>query len=362
MNQLWLRLRSWLFVPLDPILYALLRIFCGVSASAKFVGINSPLPKLIQGKFDVGFPIHRYSAGNFAPGILPGDWLPAPTYAQFTAAETVAMVLGVVVALGLLSRLSSLALGLLCWWMLIVDPAGFKHNLWALSCCCILMATARCGDRLSLDAWLRARLGRPARGLTHTFSLRLLQVQMAVIYFFSVAVKLGDGWSTGHLLASGIPNGVKRLHALDLEWLIPLLSWRPLYIGLAWVTVGIEAFLIVGFFSRRWRPWAFFLGVCLHTGIDIGLDVGSYSLTMFTLYIAFIEPLPRQTKVTAPPSWARLLRALDWLCRLDVHVGSTVVVERDGVVEHSALPALLRVPLAFPFAFVVDRVRRIRRR
>lgn len=370
------RLHAWLFAQIDPTRYALLRIFVGISAAAKFIGINSPLPKLIQGNLDVDFPVHRYSTANFPPAVFVGDWLPAPTHAVYWAVETSCMVLGATMAIGLLSRLSSLALAACCWWLLLVDPAGFKHNLFALACFSLLLSMAPVGDRLSLDAWLRQKLRRAPRAHASAFALRLVEVQLAVIYLFSTAVKLSDGWWTGHLLAAGIPNGVKRLHELGLDWAAPLLAFRPAYAVCAWFVVGVEAFLVFGFFSRRLRPWAFFLGVLLHTGIDIGLDVGSYSLTMFAVYVAFIGDRPRRWRVTAPPRRARLWRALDWLCRLDITVaapGSGITVTAPDEGENAAdradvvdapgmgpeIQVWLRLPLTFPVAFFVVVVNRV---
>ena len=115
---LWQRLHAWLFATVDPTRYALLRIFVGISAVAKFIGINSPLPKLIEGNFDVGFPVHRYTTANFPPAVIVGDWFSAPSFAVYRDVETLCLVLGATMALGLLSRMSSLALGACCWWLL----------------------------------------------------------------------------------------------------------------------------------------------------------------------------------------------------------------------------------------------------
>lgn len=357
-------LSRWLLAPTDAFLYGLLRLFFGLSGFCKFTGITSPVPRLVQGGFQLGLPLHRYGESNFAPGVLSYDGFPSPTYAQYCAVESVAVVVAVFVAAGVFSRVSTFVFAACCWFLLLVDPAGFKHNLFALACFGLLIAASPCGDRCSVDAVVRRRLSlRPPPPRT-AFWLRLVQTQVVVIYVFSVAVKLSDGWSTGHLLFHGVPKSVERLHARGLDWLVPFVEFRPLYAVASWITVAVEAFLIVGFAVPRLRWWALFVGVWLHTAIDLGVDVGSYSLTMFAIYLCFIDPRPAQTKVRAAPRTARWLRACDWLRRLDVVVDPDVV---GFVVDGgSAKDVWWRLPLTFPFAFAVDQGRavweRLRRR
>ena len=356
--------RTWLFAPIDGAIFGLLRLFFGLSAVCKFTGMTSPLPRLVKGGFELGLPLHRYTSNHFTPGVLGNDvGLLPPTLQTYRDVETAALVVAVFVVLGLGSRVSTLVFSACCWWLLLVDPAGFKHNLFALAVFGVLIAVSPCGDRFSVDAWLLRRLRGPrVARLQCVFWLRLVQVQIAIIYLFSTAVKLNEGWATGHLLGGGRDKTAARAVDAGLELLVPLITWRPFYALASWVTVAVEAFLIVGFFPRRTRAWALFLGVCLHTGIDLGVDVGSYSLTMFAVYVAFLSPAARQHRLDAPAAIAWSVRALDWFCRFDVVTGPTLRYDqhetRPGEVRRQVL---LRLPLTFPFAFAVDRLDRARR-
>ncbi len=355
-------LDRWLFAGIDPTVYGLLRLFFGISAVCKFIGLFSPVPRLVLGGFRMGLPLHRYQPANFAPALLTGDLLPTLTFSQYSAVEVVGFVASILVTIGLGSRLASLTLATACWWLLLVDPAGFKHNLFALACFGVLLAVCPCGDRCSVDALLRRRRGRALIRTRSIFPLRLVQVQVAVIYLFSVLAKLNDGWASGHLLARGIDDGVARAVGLGLGSFEPLIRFRPLYAVASWATVAVEAFLIVGLLWPRTRGAALFAGVCLHAVIDVSVDVGSYSLTMFAAYVAFIDPVPRRLRVVAPVRLARVLRALDWLCRLDVVVGDRF----DGApVEVARKLPLTFVPALFwglVGAFVVERIEASRRR
>ena len=131
-------LSRWLLQPSDAFLYGLLRLFFGISGVCKFTGLTSPIPRLVQGGFNFGLPLHRYKAGNFAPGVLASDWLPAPSYDAYCNVEGAALVVAVFVACGVFSRFASLVFAGCCWWLLLVDqaranklclkPAGSTNN------------------------------------------------------------------------------------------------------------------------------------------------------------------------------------------------------------------------------------------
>jgi hypothetical protein len=350
------RLDRWLFDVVDGGVYGLLRLFFGLSGFCKLTGMTSPLPRLVKGDFDLGFPLHRYGPNNFAPGVLLSDLGPLfqPTLETYRHVETAALILSVAVVVGLCSRVTTLLFAVCCWWLLLVDPAGFKHNLFALAVFGTLIAAAPCGDRFSLDARLLARIWgpRPPRPRM-VFWLRLVQMQLSIVYLFSTLVKLNEGWGTGHLLGNGMHRSADRFVDAGFGLLVPLVTFRPMYAVASWITVVVEAFLVFGFWFPRTRTWALFLGVCLHTAIDIGVDVGSYSLTMFAIYTAWLSPAPRQHRLVAPRRIALLVRALDWFARFDVVVGDAPVKLRQ---------VGLWLPLTFPLAFGVNRLEAFWRR
>ena len=370
MSALWQRLQRWLFVDVDAAVYGLLRLFFGLSGVCKFTGMTSPLPRLIKGGFELGFPRHRYGGNSFAPGVFPAEWggpLLQPSLETYRAVETAALWLAIVVVVGLGSRVVTLLFAACCWWLLLVDPTGFKHNLFALAMFGLLIGCSPCGDRCSVDAVLLRRLRGPGPAPVRTaFSLRFIQIQMAVVYLFSTLAKLNDGWASGHLLAGGITKNAARAAAAGLDWLVPIISFRPFYGLASCLIVAVEGFLVFAFFVPRLRVWALFVGVVLHTGIDISIDVGSYSLTMFAVYLAFVTPTPRQHRLYGPRWLSRLVRALDWFCRFDVVVGAPLRLEGPRGAElrrgRIARELLLRLPLTFVPAFAIDRAARWWRR
>lgn len=375
--SLWQRLQRWVGVDVDVDIFGRLRMFLGLGAVCKYIGLTSPLPRLVHGKLDLGLPIHRYHPDGFAPGALGAyaDWLPVPTYAQYAGLEVFALVVAVLMTVGLAAQLTTALTALAAFVLLVVDPAGFKHNLWALSVFAGLLALAPCGATHSLDAVLCRRWRRWRRSTTTSSStttwilpLRLIQLQVAVIYLFSTLRKFNDGWWTGHLLRSAVDQTGEQLTSWGVAWLAPIVTWTPWYVVGAWLTVLLEGFLAIGFFVPRWRAWALFVGVVLHLWIDLALDVGAYSLVMFAAYVAFIEPTPRAHVLCVPRGhWLSRAWILDWLGRFDIVEGDdVVVVDRDGarVAEGRAAVvfALRRLPLTFVPAFVTAGIIALRQR
>jgi len=374
----WQRLQRWSGGDVDVDVFGRLRVFLGIAAICKFIGLTSPVPRLVMGKLSVGLPAHRYPATQFPPTSLGGyvDGWPVPTHTQYETLEILGLVLSVTMTVGLAGRRSTFGVGLVSFLLLVVDPAGFKHNLWALSVFAMLLSLSPCGATHSIDAvigraWRRWRGTTMTTATTWVLPLRLLQLQIAVVYLFSTLRKLNDGWSTGHLLRSTVDQTGAKLVEHGYGWLVPVVSWTPWYVAGAWLTVVLEGFLAIGFLVPRWRPFAFFIGVVLHLWIDIALDVGAYSLVMFAAYIAFIEPSPHRHTVRLPRGhrWRWPLRALDWLGRVVVvehDEGEVVVVDNDGVVVHRGRAALVfvarRLPVTFVPAFIIDTVGVLRRR
>ena len=80
----WQRLQRWAGVDVNVDLFGRLRMLFGIVAVCKFIGMTSPLPRLVHGRFELGLPLHRYSENTFPPGALGTSWslLETPTLAS----------------------------------------------------------------------------------------------------------------------------------------------------------------------------------------------------------------------------------------------------------------------------------------
>jgi predicted DCC family thiol-disulfide oxidoreductase YuxK len=149
------------------------------------------------------------------------------------------------------------------------------------------------GNRYSLDA-LRARLrGAPLAETGRALPMRIVQAQIAWVYFCSALHKTGGNtWHEGTAL-----HYVLHLnHVFARPWAAMLADYPiPMAFGTYFTLVLEFGFLGLVFFPipklYRWtKALGLLLGVALHGGIALTVNVGLFSYLMPVTYLAFFEP------------------------------------------------------------------------
>jgi hypothetical protein len=150
----------------------------------------------------------------------------------------------------------------------------------------LILALSCCGAALSLDQRRRTRSFWSAQTLA-PWPIRLLQVQLSLIYLVSVQAKLSGGksWADG--------SAVFYAWRTDGRWaLLPAPEWLSanaiLVNALTWGTLVIELAIAVLVWNRRWRFWVLAAGVVMHVTMMLNMNVGFFSVAMFVLYLAFV--------------------------------------------------------------------------
>ena len=281
---------------------------------------------------------------------VPGfEWLPAPSYQGYLWLENALLALAALVMLGLFTRVVVPALALLLSYWLLLSEWFYTHHMPTFVLVLWVLAFSRCDEHFSLDAARRGDAAvRPARVI---LPVRQLQLLVTAVYFqASFGAKMNAGWITGQVMAD-------LEHAVVLNGYLAggVLAVLPAKL-LGFLTVVVETALVFGLWLPRARRWCIFAGVLLHAGIDMLMNVGTFSYQMFALYIAFVTPEGGRTRVAlAPGVWARLLRALDWLGRFTLEAPRAdrrlQVTLDDGRVLHE-LEALREVLTRTPLTFV----------
>jgi Vitamin K-dependent gamma-carboxylase len=201
-------------------------------------------------------------------------------------AAMVAWVVAVVLLLlGVCTRVSaaaawalSLSFDNLNWY---INNAGDQVRGLALF---YLMLTP-CGAAWSVDSWLARRGGRrPGPVYVYPWALRLLFVQMAVIYFCNGVYKVfGADWQKGeslyHVWCDLVLTRISYAQLPAPFWLTRLMSWTVL----AWeLTFPILVLL-------KWtRTPALLFGVAFHLGIFATLELGGFGPYMIALYLPLL--------------------------------------------------------------------------
>jgi hypothetical protein len=170
------------------------------------------------------------------------------------------------------------------------------------------------GTALSVDRWLREprRFWEfPARAI---WPLRLLQVQVSILYLAAVWAKVrGVTWNDG--------TAVSYAFRIDdiARFPVPGFVTDSLVLAnlLTYGTLAVELSIGILVWNRVLRPWVLLLGIGLHLGIDYAVRVGFFSYAVLVAYIAFIPPESAHSFILATrdrvarltlPRWAPLAR------------------------------------------------------
>jgi uncharacterized membrane protein YphA (DoxX/SURF4 family) len=178
-------------------------------------------------------------------------------------------------------------------------PLTAGHGVLLATLFCLIWAD--CGARLSLDRRRRQRRQTltshegasvspdpDERALQPMWPLRLIRVQVALIYFTSGFFKLfGAAWRDGsavhYTTAQNVFGRVLHVYPLpaSLDWTLTVLT----YTTLVW-----ELIFFLLLLNRFTRKVALGTGVAIHLGIWVTMEVGPFSWMMLAAYVAFLDP------------------------------------------------------------------------
>ncbi len=232
-------------------------------------------------------------------GILPdppsvigyegGTWGLLNWFTGDTAVVAAAILLGLsalLVTIGLATRVASLA-------MFVLLLSFERRNPWVLNSGDVLLrllafylVLAPAGAAYSVDAWLRNGRRVVTAPIRAIWPLRLMQVQLSIVYLFAVWGKSGGTWHNGTAVSYAMRIGdVTRFGAPDWftnsELLVNVFTFG---------TLVLELSLAILVWNGRLRPWLLLLGISLHLGIDYSIRVGFFSYAMLALYLSFVPP------------------------------------------------------------------------
>ena len=144
----------------------------------------------------------------------------------------------------------------------------------------VYLAVGPSGDAFSLDRLVARRRGRatPAPSSGANVAVRLIQLHMCVIYFFSGASKLmGPAWWNGTALWGAFGN--LEYQSLDVTWLA---GWPRLVALMTHVTVFWELSYAALVWPRATRPLVLLAAVPVHLGIALCLGMATFGVVFFS--------------------------------------------------------------------------------
>jgi Vitamin K-dependent gamma-carboxylase len=226
-------------------------------------------------------------AGAQGPGVWSLLTLTGNTLGAAIAIWLVLLLAAVALALGYRTRLAAVLVFVGLMTVERHTPLVGNTGDGLLRILAFYLMFSPAGDALSLDRW---RLDRerfwefPERA---PWALRLMQVQLSVVYLGTVWEKLqGETWRTGTAVSYS-------LRALEVQRVPPpsvVVESLALSQLMTLGTLALELALGILVWNRAARPWVLALGVVLHLSIEVSITVGFFSLTMLTLYLVFLPP------------------------------------------------------------------------
>ena len=215
-------------------------------------------------------------------GLISGDVALVALFAIMLAAS-------ICLTAGYRTRLAAILvfLGLLAFERR--DPWAFDSGDALLRIIALYVALSAAGASLSVDRLRRARERLWEFPALARWPVRLLQIQLSLVYLSTVWAKTrGTAWNDGTAVSYAL-----RLKDLNRFPVPGGVSTSVLASNVTtYGTLAIELALAILVWNRRARPWVLGAGVALHLAISYSIRVGFFTLAMFVLYLAF---LPNET-------------------------------------------------------------------
>lgn len=209
--------------------------------------------------------------------VVPGD-------GAVFALWTILLASSIALTVGWHSRLAALAVFVCVMSFQRGSPFVFNSGDALIRLESLFLVLAPSGAALSLDRRRTAGSFWSAQ-MRAPWVIRLMQVQLTLIYLVSVQNKLsGDTWREGTAVSYALrmtdignfspPDWITN-HAL----LMNAATWGAL---LTEIAIGVLVW------NRRARPWVLAVGVIMHAMIMTTFAIAFFSLAMYVLYLAFV--------------------------------------------------------------------------
>ncbi|MBI1913750.1 MAG: HTTM domain-containing protein [Planctomycetes bacterium] len=168
-----------------------------------------------------------------------------------------------------------------------------------LSTSLFLLMLTPSGKALSVDAWRLRRQATPlpadgpspARPTVPAWGVRLLQLQLCIIYLTTGLAKLRG--ADERMLDGAWWNGTALHYVLNSLTLARVSSAQlpvPLWVtaSASYVSVWFEVLFPLLVLWRRTRKWALWFGVLFHLGIYLAIEIGWFCFYTVCLYGAWV--------------------------------------------------------------------------
>ena len=188
---------------------------------------------------------------------------------------------------GLWTRVSSMGTAIIVSIMFNIHQSFRHYHTFLLVMATLFIALTPCGRSYSLDRWLALRRALksglpPLSEIGNLWGLRLITVQLSMVYFWTAYEKLYWGFLSGARMELLAYNYYAGFDYASLPW------FSAFCFVIANTTVILEFLLSFGLYIPKFRKYLMPAGIVLHVLFYILLPIRTFTLTMILLYLAFI--------------------------------------------------------------------------
>ena len=188
---------------------------------------------------------------------------------------------------GLWTRVSSMGTAIIIAIMFSMDKSWIHHHTFLLVMATLFIALTPCGRSYSVDRWLALRralkLGLPPPPeIGNLWGLRLIAIQLSMVYFWTAYEKLYWGFLSGARMELLVYNYYAGYDYASIP------GFSAFCFVMANVTVILEFLLAFGLHLPKLHKYLMPAGIVLHILFYVLLPIRTFTLTMILLYLAFI--------------------------------------------------------------------------
>lgn len=197
-----------------------------------------------------------------------------------------AFVFGILLTLGWHTRLSA--------FLVLIALIGIHHRnvlilnsgdtLLRLGAYYLVFSNA--GEALSIDRWNAKRNGQAEIPMKSQWLQKLLQYQVALVYFIAFTSKLaGDTWLDGTAVYYALH--VDEFARMPVSFIADNLFLSKI---LTWGALATEASMFTLVWFRKFRYFVLAAAILLHIGIDVTMNIPIFEWLMIASLVVFIYP------------------------------------------------------------------------
>ncbi len=205
---------------------------------------------------------------------LPGNWM----YLPFI----VMIITALLIIVGYFYRFA-ITLFFLCFtYVELIDKSYYLNHYYFVSLMCFILIWLPANRYFSLDV---ARNRVSEQHVVPYWTIRLIQFQLGLVYFFAGLAKLNSDW-----LIEGQPLGIWLQAHHNIPLVGPLLQEKWMAIAFSWAGCFYDLFIVFFLLAARTRKFAYFFVVFFHLVTWYLFPIGVFPWVMIFSTLIFFSP------------------------------------------------------------------------